>query len=137
MKQRNRSIVQKQSSSEEKYEIEVSSRIIRHISRGIYRSPAGALKELISNAYDAGATKVTINTNYPIVDRIIITDNGKGITLQEFKELIKQIGFSKKVAGDKIKLPDSKQARKIIGHYGIGFLAIGQLAKEAIIISKI
>ena len=54
--------------------IEVSSRIIRHISRGIYRSPAGALKELVSNAYDAGARKVTINTGYPTVEKIIVTD---------------------------------------------------------------
>ena len=67
--------------------IEVSSRILRHISRGIYRSPAGALKELISNSYDAGAKKVTINSNYPVIDKIIVTDNGCGITKSKFQRM--------------------------------------------------
>jgi hypothetical protein len=118
--------------------IEVSSRILRHISRGIYRSPAGALKELISNSYDAGAKKVTINTNYPVIDKIIVTDNGCGISKMKFQDVIQRIGFSEKNLGEEIKIINGKsnQKRKIIGHYGIGFLAIGQLAKKAIITSK-
>ena len=118
--------------------IEVSSRILRHISRGIYRSPAGALKELISNSYDAGATKVTINTNYPSLDTIIITDDGNGISEKSFRKIISQIGFSDKKLGETITVKGDRKEfeRQIIGHYGIGLLAIGQLTKEAIIISK-
>ncbi|MBS1687531.1 MAG: ATP-binding protein [Bacteroidetes bacterium] len=118
--------------------IEVSSRILRHISRGIYRSPAGALKELVSNSYDAGSQKVTINTGYPVIDKIVVTDNGKGMTESKFKDIITQIGFSEKNIGEEIDVINSsrKTKRKTIGHYGIGFLAIGQLAKKATIMSK-
>ena len=123
--------------SSEIVEIKVSSRILRHISRGIYRSPAGALKELVSNSYDAGARKVTINTNYPVVDQITVTDNGSGITRKQFLHVIQQIGFSDKNVGDEITMPGTRRKRRTIGHYGIGFLAIGQLAETAIIISKV
>lgn len=116
--------------------IEVSARIIRHISRGIYRTPAGALKELVSNAYDAGAKKVTINTGYPVVEKIIITDNGAGMGVEEFKKIIQQIGLSEKIAGTEFQLPGSDSTRVTVGHYGIGMLAIGQLCKQARIISK-
>src|SRR5260221_7770420 len=118
--------------------IQVSSRILRHISRGIYRSPAGALKELVSNSYDAGAKKVTINSGYPVIDKIIVTDNGRGMTERKFIDIMTRIGFSEKNIGEEIEVVDSKRRtkRRTIGHYGIGFLAIGQLAKKAIIISK-
>ena len=116
--------------------IYVSARILRHISRGIYRTPAGALKELISNAYDAGATKITINTGYPAFEKITITDTGKGMDLDEFEKIIGNIGLSSKVAGTVFNLPDSNVARTTIGHYGIGILAIGQLCSKAKITSK-
>ena len=38
--------------------INVSAKIIADISSGIYRTPANALKELISNSFDADATSV-------------------------------------------------------------------------------
>ena len=42
-------------------EINAAARIIGDISTGIYRSPANALKELVSNSFDAGATEVIVN----------------------------------------------------------------------------
>ncbi len=34
--------------------INVAASVIADVSAGIYRSPAGALKELLSNAFDGG-----------------------------------------------------------------------------------
>lgn len=121
----------------EDYPIEVSARILRHISRGIYRTPAGALKELVSNAYDAGAKKITINTGYPTFKEIIVTDDGKGMAKNDFIKIIKNIGLSEKSAGYKFEIPESTQKRVTIGHYGIGILAIGQLCEKVTITSKI
>lgn len=45
--------------------IRVHEKALAHLSRGLYRSPASALRELVSNAWDANATTVAINTNYP------------------------------------------------------------------------
>jgi len=117
--------------------IEVSAKILRHISRGIYRTPAGALKELISNAYDAGAQKVTINTGYPVFNTIIVTDDGKGMCRSAFEIIIRNIGLSDKVAGEKFNIPEIEINRTTIGHYGIGMLAIGQLCSRVKITSKI
>ena len=88
--------------------IRVSSRILRHISRGIYRSPAGALKELVSNAYDAGAKKVTVSTGYPVIEKITVIDNGKGMSSDKFKQIISQIGFSEKNLGEEIDVVNSQ-----------------------------
>ncbi len=116
--------------------IAVSSRILRHIGRGIYRTPAAALKELISNSYDARATEVTINTGYPVFEDITVRDNGDGMTRKDFKQFITNIGLTDKVAGDRIVMPKGEKDRHFIGHFGIGLLAIGQLAKKAVITSK-
>jgi ribosomal protein L28 len=118
------------------YDIKVSARVLRHISRGIYRTPAGALKELASNAYDAGAKKLTINTGYPTFKEIVVTDNGKGIKKSDFIDVIQNIGLSQKQAGTAFKIPGSSKERITIGHYGIGILAIGQLCQQVIITSK-
>lgn len=120
----------------ERIPIEVSSRILRHIGRGIYRTPAAALKELVSNSYDARATEVTINTGYPKFETIVVRDNGDGMTKEDFRRFITQIGLTDKVAGDNIEMPEGQKDRQFIGHFGIGLLAIGQLAKKAVITSK-
>jgi hypothetical protein len=120
----------------ERVDIEVSSRLLRHIGRGIYRTPAAALKELVSNSYDARATEVTVNTGYPVFEDITVRDNGDGMTKEDFKKYIKNIGLTDKVAGDRIVMPNGEKDRHFIGHYGIGLLAIGQLAKKAVITSK-
>ncbi len=120
----------------EEHTIEVSARLLRHISRGIYRTPAGALKELVSNAYDAGARKITINSGYPLFEKIVIKDNGSGMSKEVFISIIKRIGLSDKIAGTEFIMPGSRGKRVMVGHYGIGLLAIGQLCKKVVITSK-
>ncbi len=58
--------------------IKLSSKTLVHISSGLYRSTANALKELISNAFDADATLVEINTISPRFDTLTCKDNGTG-----------------------------------------------------------
>ena len=116
--------------------INVSSRVLRHISRGIYRTPAGALKELVSNSYDAGARQVTVTTGWPTLREIVITDNGRGMTTSEFEDIVQHIGFSNKNLGDEILVPRTRVKRRTIGHYGIGLLAVGQLASVMRVTSK-
>ncbi len=54
----------------------------------------------------------------------------------EFVNLIQRIGFSDKTAGEAFKVPGVRNKRVTIGHYGIGLLAMGQLAKRMTIRSK-
>ena len=97
--------------------INVSKEVVKHLSIGLYRNFALAIKELISNSYDAGATvtklKLDLDNN-----RIVLRDNGRGMSEEEFKNKYLTIGFYKEPS----KLPD-ELGRLRIGAFGIGFLA--------------
>ena len=119
-------------------EIKVSSKILGHISAGIYRSPAGALKELVSNAFDADATRVVITTNWPSFDIITCRDNGSGMNQEKFRKIMtKEIGDSaKRVNTDENDDGDiTNQGRPIIGWLGIGMLGVAQICHEFKVIS--
>jgi hypothetical protein len=110
--------------------IRVADITILQLSRGLYRSTATAFKELISNAYDADATRVRIDTNYPEFDFISCVDNGTGMPIEQFLRY-----FSEKGIGSCNKRMHKKDAterygRPIIGRLGIGMLAVGQLCNS-------
>ena len=69
-------------------ELIVSSKVIGHISEGLYRGPAGVFKELISNAFDANARTVWISTGRPRFDLVSIRDDGDGMTFDKFEEIM-------------------------------------------------
>jgi hypothetical protein len=102
--------------------IQVHEKALAHLSRGLYRSPASALRELVSNAWDAYAGVVRINTNYPNFLQLSIQDNGRGFTKEEFKNLMEGgIGNSQK------RSEDTPPTRPVIGRLGIGLLGIAQI----------
>lgn len=119
--------------------IQVSSKILGHISAGVYRSPAGAIKELVSNAFDADATRVAITTNWPSFDIITCRDNGTGMTLKKFEQMMQGgIGdSSKRIIASEGKIIDRtpKFNRPIIGWLGIGMLGVAQICHEFKVIS--
>src|SRR3972149_9118118 len=94
--------------------INVSKKILADISSGIYRTPANALKELVSNAFDASAHRVFISTNAPYFDVFTCEDDGEGITANEFEDVLKIIGSSTKRASG----AQFKNGRPIIGKIG-------------------
>jgi len=80
-------------------EIIAAQKIIADISSGLYRSPAAALKELVSNAYDADATEVRIDTDVPNFRTLVIRDNGCGMSAEQFIYVMNHIGGSRKRIG--------------------------------------
>ena len=110
----------------------VSSKVLGHISEGLYRGPAGVLKELISNAFDANATTVWISTGRPSFDVVSIRDDGDGMDLQGFLRLVDGgIGDSTKRSNGLHLL----NQRKVIGRLGIGLLGVAQISHEFSIVS--
>jgi hypothetical protein len=113
--------------------IKVHEKAIAHLSRGLYRSPASALRELVSNAWDANATTVTINTNYPNFYQLSVEDDGIGFNRSDFEHLMQGgIGNSQKRPSD-LKLIN---VRPVIGRFGIGMLGIAQVCGAFIVTSK-
>ena len=113
--------------------IRVHERALAHLSRGLYRSPASALRELVSNAWDANATRVEINTNYPKFYQLSIQDNGDGFTADDFESLMSGgIGNSQKRTDDE----PLQYGRPTIGRLGIGMLGIAQVCGSFLVTSN-
>lgn len=125
--------------------LSTDEKVIARITDGIYRQPASALRELISNAYDADATSVTIDTDYPRFEKITIRDNGMGMSANTLANMIKHIGGSAKRDGfgvdlgitDKNDCTKTNAGRKIIGKIGIGLFSVAQLTQQFKIITKV
>lgn len=104
--------------------IVVHEKALGHLTRGLYRSPASALRELVSNSWDANATEVKIDTYRPTFHRISVSDNGDGFSKEDFQKLMKGFGNSEKRSPNAKKL---KYGRPTIGRLGIGLLGIAQI----------
>ena len=108
-------------------DIRVADITIAQLSHGLYRSTATAFKELVNNAYDADATVVRIDTNYPEFDRVSCVDDGIGMSHEQFLRFFKEEGIGSCVKRKHGKDTTDIYDRPIIGRLGIGMLAIGQL----------
>ncbi|MEM9944052.1 MAG: ATP-binding protein [Planctomycetota bacterium] len=123
--------------------LKTSQKILARITDGIYRQPASALRELISNAYDADASKVTIKTDAPRFSQISVKDNGIGISPEVFQHLIENIGGSAKrtETGKELSITSDDEeyslgGRKLIGKMGIGLFAVAQFTRHFLVITK-
>src|SRR5947207_1276315 len=89
--------------------------IIRELS-GIYKPFVKAFKELISNAFDADSStiSVTLHNDFSAID---VLDDGNGMTPYEFHEDFARLGGSTAWRGG----GRSPGGRPRIGYKGIGF----------------
>lgn len=125
--------------------LRTDARVIARVTDGIYRQPGSALRELISNAYDADATRVTIQTDRPRFNRIIVEDNGSGMTPASLMHVVRHIGGSAKRTSVGVELgitstEDSTRSpggRQLIGKIGIGLFSVAQLTQAFQIITKV
>jgi hypothetical protein len=120
-----------------------NERVLARITDGIYRQPASALRELISNAYDADARQVIILTDAPRFSSIVVRDDGIGLSPKTLAHLIKNIGGSAKRTqeGKELEITSSDPnrspgGRKLIGKLGIGLFAVSQFTRHFLIITK-
>jgi hypothetical protein len=97
-------------------DFKVESAIVSHLSIGLYRNFPKAIKELVSNAYDSGATEVRIGLDF-VNRKIIVRDNGKGMTKEELNKFV-YIGRTT----EPVDIPE--MGRKRIGTFGIGILSV-------------
>jgi hypothetical protein len=125
--------------------LHTDDRVLARITDGIYRQPSSALRELISNAYDADATKVYIETDAPRFSQIQVRDNGSGMDEEALSRMIHHIGGSSKrtTLGASLGTTDPKNpglspgGRRLIGKIGIGLFSVSQLTSHFQIITKI
>lgn len=125
--------------------LKTSDRVIARVTDGIYRQPASALRELISNAWDADANQVTILTDAPRFSRIYVRDDGSGMSYETLSRLVHSIGGSAKRREEGQRLGVVSQedtdrtpgGRLLIGKIGIGLFSVSQLARRFRIVTKV
>ncbi len=112
----------------DKIDVQISYRIIELFSQGLYRSPTKAIEELVSNGYDAGATKVHVAIDPDLTPddaTIAVIDNGTGMDAAGLQQHW-LIGVSNKRSPSYAP----PRGREQIGRFGIGKLATYVLAQS-------
>jgi hypothetical protein len=104
--------------------LDIDYEIIAHFSRHLYGSPNRAVEELVSNGFDAFATKVFVYIPGPQVsEHVVVWDNGWSMDVEQLKSLWwvarSPKASTSRVIQDTSRGPDRKQ----IGKFGIGKLA--------------
>ena len=89
--------------------------------------PASALKELIENSVDAGATKITAEIRGGGIAMLKVSDNGKGIDREDMPKTILRHATSK------IKTADDLDGILTLGFRGEALAALSSVAKTEII----
>ena len=102
----------------------IDAELLRELGERLVGKPHIALAELIKNGYDADATQVTVKFLQD-KDRIEISDDGHGMTFDEFKNFWMRIGTPHKRATQSRELK-----RPMTGSKGVGRLAVQFLASK-------
>ena len=98
--------------------LRVDPQIVSLLSKSTYQKNFPfAIRELVSNAYDADAlsVKIDFDKTYSIIE---VLDDGNGMTYEEFKRYLRIAGT--KQEGQLTR----KYKRKRIGKFGVGFLSV-------------
>ena len=98
--------------------ITVDKRIVKILSESTYENFPRALKELVTNSYDADARNVLISVNLKD-ETIILEDDGKGMDDSDFTFYLRIAGKKREKESNVTPL-----GRNIIGQFGVGFLSI-------------
>lgn len=111
-------------------QISVDKRIVRILSAATYDNFPNALKEIITNSYDADASSVKISIDLK-KESIIIEDDGSGMTEDDFSLYLRIAGLRR------TKNPKTPSGRSIIGQFGVGFLSVFPFFKNYAIETKV
>ena len=124
--------------------LRTDERVLARVTDGIYRQPGSAIRELVSNAYDADAAQVVIKTDRPRFRTLSVEDDGIGMTPAALAHLLHHIGGSAKRSLEGAQLGITSSAdparspsgRRLIGKIGIGLFSVAQLTHRFQIITK-
>jgi signal transduction histidine kinase len=92
--------------------------------------------ELVKNAYDAGARHATVELVTEEPRRLIVADDGSGMTEDEFRHNWMRPGFSEKARNPGQPIKASGRNRVPVGEKGLGRLAAGRLGERLLIYTK-
>ena len=107
----------------------VEGRMLRELGEHLVRTPEVAVVELIKNSYDADATECVVSYYPP--STVVVSDNGMGMTQDQFLNGWMRIGTSVKEHLSK----SEKFNRQITGEKGIGRFAVRFLGRALTLVT--
>ena len=113
----------------EKLHFKTSSGIKSIVGKDLITDKFVAIFELVKNSYDAGAKQVTITFDK---DKIIIVDDGHGMSKNDLVEKWLNLAYSEKKEGSL-----SNKERIYVGSKGIGRFSADRLGSKLTITTKV
>lgn len=117
----------------EELKFKVSAELKNILGRDLITSDNIAVFELVKNSYDAHATKVEITFEE---NRIVIADNGKGMTKDDILNKWLFVAYSAKRDGTEDETYRSKFRRNFAGAKGVGRLSCDKLAQKLVMTTQ-
>lgn len=107
-----------------KLEMKISLNALEHLGMNLYSNVPSVLSEIVANAWDADATKVSIQLDKD-AGRITIDDEGIGMNRDEVIDRFLNVGFKRRVQLG----PKTPKGRAPMGRKGIGKLSTFSVAR--------
>lgn len=102
----------------------ISLAVLQDLGIKLYSNVPSVLSEVVANAWDADAEQVTISIAQ---DKIVIQDDGHGMSIEDANEKYLRVGYKKRDDGVTVT---PKHNRKVMGRKGIGKLSLFSIADK-------
>ena len=108
------------------YTMSISLNVLNHLGLNLYSNVPAVLSEVVANAYDADAEEVRITIDQEN-DRVIIKDDGEGMTLTDINERYLNVGYQRR---EDSRAVTPRFDRAVMGRKGIGKLSLFSVASS-------
>lgn len=109
-----------------KYKMTLSLSVLKHLGIGLYSNVPAVLSEVVANAWDADAERVSIDID-PKKRKILIQDDGHGMSIADANERYLTVGYERRNVPGGAKT--QRFGRPVMGRKGIGKLSLFSIAK--------
>ncbi|MDT0326956.1 BbrUII/HgiDII family restriction enzyme [Nocardiopsis lambiniae] len=115
----------------QKFTMSVELSVLEALGINLYSNAAAVLSELVANAYDADANRVTIDWKLD-GERIVVRDDGCGMDVRQINDRFLTAGYKKR---DEEGLSSPKFNRPFMGRKGIGKLSVFSISRSVTVYS--
>jgi hypothetical protein len=114
--------------ADQPYKMSITLNVLEHLGLNLYSSTPAVLSEAVANAWDANARRVEIDIDSG-TPRIVITDDGDGMTRAEINDKFLTVGYHRRESGEP-EATQNRLGRHVMGRKGIGKLSLFAIANS-------